>query len=656
MAKILFVVPTEKMKEMVYKTIEEHETYYKFITDEEEDFQIEVIVNLSADIINNKVYNADIFVARALTAQELKKQYRDIPIVEIPITATDVVLSLREMQEKYTIKEPVALIGFSDISHQADNASKICNTTIKAFNYYRYGLTPDKLSTLLDDLFQEGFRYVIGGLSATRLAAQKGFISMFIESGRESIWLAITQAKHIARIRRMERERAAYFETILNYSREGIISTDINNKVIHINSSAEKILNDNTSVCVGSSLEKVIPDPRFTSILYSEREYSDEVFNLKNYQIVLNKIPIPLGNEVIGNVITFQNVINVQNTEIKIRNKLYKKGFAAKYSFSDIIGESEVLKESIKKAKVFAEVPSNILIVGETGTGKELFSQSIHNYSKRKKARFVAVNCAAIPENLMESEFFGYVGGAFTGASKEGKAGFFELAHEGTIFLDEISEIPLNLQGRLLRIIQESEIRRIGDDKIIPINVRIICATNKDLKVLVSQGKFREDLYYRLSVLKLNIPSLRERGRDIIILANNFIKDYSRSFDKNNIVLSDFAQKIFLNYKWEGNVRELGNICEQLVVLNETGIISEKELLTVLNISDTINKSEKLEIEHDTLGDVHLQRKQFEKDLIIQALKQSDYNKSKAAELLHMNRSTLWRKLKEYNIEFKITM
>lgn len=656
MARILFVVPTEKMKYMVYQTIKEHEVYYNSIFDEKEEFHIEVVVNLSADEIDNKIYNADIFVARALTAQKLKKKYHDISIVEIPITAIDVVLTVQALQEKSMNNDPIALIGFSDISHQADNASKICGTYIKAFNYYRYGLTPDKLFSLLDNLFNEGFRYVIGGLTATQLAAQRGFTSMFIESGRESIWLAITEAKHIARIRRMERERAAYFETILNYSREGIISTDIDNKVIHINSSAGKVLGIDTSTCIGLPLEKVISDPRFIAILCNRKQYSDEILYLKNHQIVLNKVSIPLGDEVIGNVITFQNIVNVQNTEIKIRSKLHEKGLTAKYSFSDIIGESKVLRETIKKAKIFSEVPSNILIVGDTGTGKELFSQSIHNYSKRKNAPFVAVNCAAIPENLMESEFFGYASGAFTGAAKDGKAGFFELAHEGTIFLDEISEIPLNLQGRLLRILQESEIRRIGGDKIVPINVRIICATNKDLKTLVAQGKFREDLYYRLSVLKLNLPALREREHDIIILANHFIKEYTSSFYKNNIVMSGSAEKLFLSYTWEGNVRELSNVCEQLVVMNETGIITEEEVLTILPVSYTMKEIERSKIDQPHLDNISLQRQQFEKDLIIRALKKCNYNKSKAAVLLDMNRSTLWRKLKEYDINVKMTL
>lgn len=296
------------------------------------------------------------------------------------------------------------------------------------------------------------------------------------------------------------------------------------------------------------------------------------------------------------------------------------------------------------------------MVIGNTGTGKELFAQSIHNYSSRKNGPFVAVNCAAIPEKLMESEFFDYAGGAFTGASKEGKIGFFELAHEGTIFLDEISELPLNLQGKLLRVIQESEVMRIGHDKVIPINIRIICATNKDLKLLVNEGKFREDLYYRLCVLQLHLPSLRERELDILLLANHFIIQYASTFSKNNLLLSPEAQKLFLSYSWDGNIRELRNICEQLVVLNETGMISGQEVSAILPIK--VNE----EIEEPCISELPLSknpssdRKQYEKNLIINTLKECAYNKTKAASLLSMSRSTLWRKLKEYNIECKATI
>lgn len=654
MAKILFVTPKDEINNLVTKTINEYKNYYISTFNEKEDIDIEMVTQIYGEKINPYIYNADIIVARGFTAITIKKLYPDIAVVEIPITTMDVVSSAFTLQKDNINNEPIALIGFGDISFQAHTASQLLNFPIIPYDFYNDNVNDEYISMTLNKISSKGIRHIIGGVRMINVANKKNFISTFIQCSRESIWLALREAYHIAGIRRKERERAAHFETILNHSHEGIISTDMNNNIIHINSSAYKILGIDTTMHIDTNLEKIIPDSKFMTILHDKRDYSDELLKVKNGGIILNKVGTALGNEMIGNVITFQNIDNVQNTEFKIRNKLYHRGLIAKYSFSDIIGKSTSLKTAIDKAKTFAKVPSNILIIGNTGTGKELFSQSIHNYSNRKNGAFVAVNCAAIPETLMESEFFGYAPGAFTGASKEGKMGYFELAHEGTIFLDEVSEIPLNLQGKLLRVIQESEVMRIGHDKIIPINIRIICATNKDLKDLVRDGKFREDLYYRLCVLQLQLPPLCNRGQDVLLIANNFIHKYSSNFSKGNIVLSTGAQELFLSYPWDGNIRELSNICEQLVVLNETGIISAQEVTSILPINNILKEQSK---ENSPLpNDFSLDIKQLEKDLIIKALMESNYNKTKAASLLGMNRTTLWKKLKQYNIDCQTTI
>lgn len=656
MSKILFIVPKEEIRTLVSDFIEEYKDYYGPIFNEKEDSEIEIIISSSIKKADLLVYNADIFVARGATAIELKKLYPDTPVVEIPVTTMDVVSSIITLKKENINNEPIALVGFGNISYQARAASQLCHTSVVPFHFYYKNADTEHISMLLDEISSKGFRCIIGGVRIINVAQQRNFISTFLHWEREAIWVAVREAEHIAGIRRKERERAAHFETILNHSHEGIISTDMNNKIIHINSSAGKILDIDTSLSIGNSADKIISDSKFITMLNDEKDYSDELLKIKNGKIILNKVGTSLGKEMIGNVITFQNISSVHNTDIKIRSKLYQRGLAAKYSFTDIIGESLPLKETIKKAQTFAKVPSNILIIGNTGTGKELFSQSIHNYSSRKNGPFVAVNCAAIPENLMESEFFGYAGGAFTGASKEGKIGFFELAHEGTIFLDEISELPLNLQGKLLRVIQESEVMRIGHDKVIPIDIRIICATNKDLKSLVNRGEFREDLYYRLCVLQLRLPPLRDRGQDILLLANHYIHQYASTVSKNTPLLAPEAEKLFLNYSWDGNIRELRNVCEQLVVLNETGIISEQEVSNILLTEVSKDREKSSILDSPFSNDLPAERKEFERNLIMKALKESNYNKTKAASLLGMNRSTLWKKLKKYNIECKTTI
>lgn len=241
-------------------------------------------------------------------------------------------------------------------------------------------------------------------------------------------------------------------------------------------------------------------------------------------------------------MVSFQNVSQLQNAEKVIRKKVKNLGWTAKYTFDDIIGSSPAIRELIRKARRYAETDSDILLIGQSGTGKELLAQSIHNASDRKKGPFVAINCAALSQNLLESELFGYVDGAFTGAQKGGKEGLFEQAHTGTIFLDEIGEVPLELQAKLLRVIQEREVMRIGDNKMILVDIRIVAATNRDLNQYVRENKFRLDLYYRLDVLHLKLPTLNERGHDIGILAE-YLLNRKRRFTVSGWATSGLRKK-----------------------------------------------------------------------------------------------------------------
>lgn len=253
----------------------------------------------------------------------------------------------------------------------------------------------------------------------------------------------------------------------------------------------------------------------------------------------------------------------MEKKQYKFREQIIGQGHRAKYTFEDILGKSEIIKKYKKIAKRMAASNSSILITGESGTGKELFAQAIHNSSKRKNYPFVAVNCAAITESLLESELFGYEEGAFTGARKGGKPGLFELAHRGTLFLDEIGEMPLNLQAKLLRVLQEREVMRIGGSNLIKVDVRIISVTNRNLKDMLRKGKFRKDLYYRLSVLPLNLPPLRDRRDDIIPLLNGIKNQLNVDF-----TLTGSAKNALINYNWNGNVRELKNYIEYFASLD----------------------------------------------------------------------------------------
>ena len=311
------------------------------------------------------------------------------------------------------------------------------------------------------------------------------------------------------------------------------------------------------------------------------------------------------------------------------------------YTFNKIIGQNEKFIQIIEYAKKISDSKSTILITGESGTGKEVFAQSIHNHSDRHNETFVAVNCGAIPRNLIESELFGYEEGAFTGAKRGGYAGKFEIADGGTIFLDEIGEMPLDMQIKLLRVIEEGIINKIGSSKQIPVNVRIIAATNKDLRSEAEKGSFRKDLYYRLNVLPVHLPPLRERRDDIPLLINYFMKKASKHLEKNIVEITDSQLEYFINYNWPGNIRELENIVELIINTESVPI----ELLA---------KNTSSEIFESNVPDECLRLEYMERQHIIKVLKRYNGNIAVAAKSLGIGRNTLYRKMNNYSIDCSV--
>ena len=345
---------------------------------------------------------------------------------------------------------------------------------------------------------------------------------------------------------------------------QGILITDTKGKIYLCNDKARKILNTRTDVIIGFNITEILPEIYDVKSQVYENNKIGELINISGTNIIASITQIISNNEVRGNVITLDNFKDVEYRQHKMRTKITGYGHRATYTFNDILGNSNQIIEIKDIAKRMACSNSSIVIYGESGTGKELFAQSIHNYSKRREYNFVAINCSALPENLLESELYGYDEGAFSGAKRGGKIGLFELAHEGTIFLDEIGEMPLSLQAKLLRVIEERKIMKVGGKDLIDINVRIITATNKDLFEMVKEGRFRSDLYYRLNVLPISIPSLRERKEDIPLLFNAFVKSIGRNFS-----LSAKAMEKIMNHQWKGNIREMKNTVEYLDNLNK---------------------------------------------------------------------------------------
>ncbi len=319
-----------------------------------------------------------------------------------------------------------------------------------------------------------------------------------------------------------------------------------------------------------------------------------------------------------------------------LRNQM--TGLAGGVGLEHIVGSSHVLQLFKEKVARIASGESTVLLTGETGTGKELFSRAIHNLSDRCGRPFVAINCGALPENLIESELFGYDKGAFTGASKSGKHGKFFLANHGTVFLDEVENMPLYMQQKLLRVIENREIEPLGAEKTVPIDIRIVAASNKNLEQMVSEGHFREDLYHRLNVIMLEIPALREREQDALILAEHFVQRYNEKTNKVVIGLTDEVRELFIQYRWPGNVRELQNVIEYAMNMETTNYIGLESL------------PERIKSRPSTYNVLE----EMEKTYIIKALKKygwSDDAKAMAAEELGISRSTIYRKIAKYKIK-----
>jgi PAS domain S-box-containing protein len=643
--KIAFIAPYKEMAELFLKVCDE--------------FNRKIVIEIG-DLAQGvkkakelEKQGIDVIISRGGTAIAIEKEIKEIPIVKVQVNAFDIIRAIHKIK-KTTNK--AAIIGFHPFTYGIEGLGRILNIEIRALtleeDWYN---DASYIKKNIKDVKEDNFEWLIGDNISVELAKELGMNSILIESGKEALANAIFEAERVAKIKKIELEKTKRFKTIVDFAYEGIITTDQNGIVDNFNPQAEKIFNKKTYQVIGGKINKIFSEENILELLKINQNIEGKIFTIGDTRIVANIIPIKINGEIVRYVITFQEASQIQKVEQKIRRKLYLKGNVADNSFDDIIGESIVIKSLKEEAKKFAEVDSPILIYGETGTGKELFAQSIHNHSKRKKQPFVAFNCAALPDNILESELFGYVEGAFTGARRGGKMGLFEQAHDGTIFLDEIGEISKNTQVRLLRVLQEQKIRRLGDDRVIPVNVRIITSTNKNLNKLVDENKFREDLYYRINVLNIVLPNLNQRKSDIPLLVNYFLNKYKYKFQKNIEAISDEGMKLLQRYEWPGNIRQLENIIERLVISTDEKFIPaniiQKLLLSIDNIYKqnlTINmQNAMIDIENKRFINIPVDEslEDIEKYIIQCMIEKEKGNKTLVAKRLGIGRSTLWRKL-----------
>ena len=493
---------------------------------------------------------------------------------------------------------------------------------------------------------KDGAVFSVGGAWTDPWAKRLGLPHVIVENSVETILNALESATQLRRVQVEEAEKQCLFKTqsemyqaVLDFTHDAILAIDENGRIQVLNPPAERIMGCRAADSVGQPVEAVLPNTLLPDVLESGEKQLDQIMQIHQTLCNTNRIPILVDGQRRGVVATFQDVKQLQNSEQKIRLKLHEKGLVAKYAFNDILGDSPAIRSTIQIARSYAASRASVLILGETGTGKELFAQSIHNASDRRDGPFVAINCAAVSNSLLESELFGYEAGSFTGASRGGREGVFELAHGGTLFLDEIGEIPRETQVELLRVLQEKEIRRVGGSRVIPVDVRIIAATNKDLLQETVEGRFREDLYYRLDVLDLKLPPLRERGDDVKILGLHLFRQLPGG--KDRIMQSQFLYLLEQAgpYQWYGNIRELQNFVERANILMRNAGASS------VTVSDILRRRA------EPAPEPCQETESRDRRAIEAALHNHPGSMADAARSLGCSRQTLWRKMKKYGIQ-----
>jgi transcriptional regulator with PAS, ATPase and Fis domain len=442
------------------------------------------------------------------------------------------------------------------------------------------------------------------------------------------------------------KKNSDFLNSIYNVINKGVIVINSNNKIIKINEFMIQLMSLGNKSILGKDINDIFTNISNSDISDSEISLHNEVsikINGETKFFIYTSTPLMLDFKTEAKAYFFDDTKEINDITYKSFNK---SDFV---TLNNIIGENETFIEFKQTIKKVAKTDSTIMLCGETGTGKELFARSIHSESPRSSEPFIAINCGAIPETLIESELFGYEKGAFTGANLKGKHGKFYLADKGTIFLDEVETMPLYLQQKLLRVIERKEIERIGSSECISIDVRIVSATNVRLDEMVKGGQFREDLYHRLNVIGLYIPPLRERGNDVLVLADYFINKFNKRFNKNIIGIDENTKKLFLKYKWSGNIRELQNTVEYAINMENSNYIRIENL--PLNFQDMFDK---VTIENiNTNNCDFLTLNEIEKNFILKALDyygHSDKGIVDSAKALGISRSTIYRKIAKYDL------
>ncbi|WP_339061042.1 sigma 54-interacting transcriptional regulator [Tepidibacillus marianensis] len=453
------------------------------------------------------------------------------------------------------------------------------------------------------------------------------------------------------------KETSAYYSALLCSINDAVTGVNENGVIVAWNHASEQFYGHSWDDVMGKPITQFFQEEAIMlKRIIKEGETIERKYNqpMTDLHVIINATPVYSNDQLIGGISVERDISDVVRLNEELTNtKAYIYDLENKYEknritdpFEKIKGKSRQIRETINVVKKVAKTDATVLITGESGVGKELFAEAIHNASHRPDKPFIAINCGAIPASLFESELFGYEKGTFTGASKEGKKGKIDLAQGGTLFLDEVGELPLDLQVKLLRVLQEKRFYRLGGNIAIPIDIRIITATNRNLGDMIERGTFREDLYYRLNVISLRIPPLRERKEDIPELLALFFEEFALKYGVTVPKISSKVMSVFLQYEWKGNIRQLRNMAERLIILS--GEETEIELRHLPSyLQDNHAELKKDSMEQKVNEPIHVTTEEEE---ILQALKKTYNNRSAAAKLLGISRATLYNKMQKYGI------
>lgn len=619
MIKILIVVPYLELQQAFEEVIH---------TFDLQDLSVSTTHIFGTDPQVIEPLNADIIVARGITASAIALQKPSVHVVPINWSNADLLSALAQAK---TVSPSgcIGLITNEQLCEQ-DELSTLLGLDVSVFQVTDQNDVIEGVTTLQ----KLGCTVFVGGLTMCRICEERNLSFIHVKTGYQAVVHAVNEAVGAARSLDRAQTRGNLLGTLLNNATYALLAINSNGQIIAGNRQAETLFAK--SPLEGLPVEDVYFSSRWAEAVTSGNQ-KEELVTINGQQCLVTQQPISMDDKKAGFLYTFQNAEAIRRTEHKIRTELNRKGLVARYSFSDIVTQNSHMLALVEKAKRFSQVPGTVLLLGETGTGKELFAQSIHNASPRAKEPFVAVNCAALPEQLLESELFGYTDGAFTGAAKGGKPGLFELAHKGTLFLDEIAEMPIVVQAKLLRVLQEREVRKIGADMVIPVDVRIISAANSTITQKVREGTFRLDLFYRISLLSLQLTPLRERQEDIGILFKHFVQQYCRRHSLQEPLLTEQAITALKVFPWPGNIRELRNAAERLAILNTAEVVTVKEI-DLLDIGSTSLQM------HDEPPRKVLRKPKLSDEALYQQFLASGLSREQFARQMGLSRTTLWRK------------